>query len=201
VYPTKKKSNIYDYKDCDTASYYGYLAILKNNHHLNFTSDAMNLAAENGHLEVVKWLHENVCPVTNCEDNEIGQTTRVEYAMDWAASNGHLEVIKWLHYNRTKECTVFAMDWACYRGHLEVVKWLQYNRTEGCTTSAMSMAACNGQLEIVKWLRYNRTEGCTTDAMDWAASRGREKVDEPSTFSQPAALRTRSFRSSKMVTL
>ncbi len=41
-------------------------------------------ACKGGHLEVVKWLHENrpeCCTVR---------------AMDWAAEHGHLEVVKWL---------------------------------------------------------------------------------------------------------
>ncbi len=47
----------------------------------------MNLAAANGHLEVIKWLHEN--------RNE-GCST---WAMDWAVENGHSEVVKWLREN------------------------------------------------------------------------------------------------------
>jgi ankyrin repeat protein len=44
----------------------------------------MNWAARNGHLEVVKFLHEN---------RSEGCT---EKAMDWAAKNGHLEVVEYL---------------------------------------------------------------------------------------------------------
>ncbi len=47
----------------------------------------MNLAAANGHIEVVKWLHEN---------RKEGCT---EHAMKWAAQNGHFEVVKFLHKN------------------------------------------------------------------------------------------------------
>jgi len=52
--------------------------------------NAMDIAVEYGHLEVVKWLHEN------CAE---GCTTD---AMDFAAKSGHLEVVKWLHENRTE---------------------------------------------------------------------------------------------------
>ena len=48
----------------------------------------MNFAAENGYLEVVKWLSEN---------RKEGCT---EYAMDYAVKNGHLEVVKWLSENK-----------------------------------------------------------------------------------------------------
>ena len=45
------------------------------------------LAAMNGHLEVLKYLHEK-----GCEWNE--------YACTNAAMNGHLEVLKYLHENK-----------------------------------------------------------------------------------------------------
>ena len=70
-------------------------------------------AAKYGHLDVVKWLHEN-----RTEGCSVA-------AMDWAAKNGHLEVVKWLHVNRTEGCTEDAMDCAAENGHLEVVKFLQ----------------------------------------------------------------------------
>ena len=110
--------------------------------HLTYTKH-MNLAASNGHLEVVKWLHEN---------RKEGCTY---WAMDYAASNGHLEIVKWLHYNRTEGCSVNAMNYAATYGHLEIVKWLHENREEGCTTWAMDWASCNGHSEIVKWLKDN----------------------------------------------
>lgn len=84
------------------------------------TSYAMDRAAENGHLRVLRWLHEN---------RTEGCTIR---AMNWASLHGHLEVVKWLHENRREGCTEVAMDNAAKNGHLEVVKFLHFNRKEGC---------------------------------------------------------------------
>ena len=56
----------------------------------------MNWASENGHLEVVKWLHSN---------RTEGCTRR---AMDMASENGHLEIVKWLHFNRTEGCDTWC---------------------------------------------------------------------------------------------
>ena len=120
---------------------------------LKWFKDMMNLAAENGHLEVVKWLSEN---------RKEGCTTD---AMDRAARNGYFEVVKWLSKNRKEGCTSNAIDWAAEKGHLEVVKWLSENRKEGCSQQAMDWAVGDGHLEIVKWLselrnpKENRKEG------------------------------------------
>ncbi|TYZ58503.1 hypothetical protein PybrP1_010462 [[Pythium] brassicae (nom. inval.)] len=74
------------------------------------STQAINGAAENGHLKIVKWLHEH---------RSEGCST---YTMDRAASNGRLEIVQWLHANRTEGCTTVAMDKAARNGHFEVVK-------------------------------------------------------------------------------
>ncbi len=53
-----------------------------------FSTDAMVMAAANGHLEVVKWLHIN--RKEGC----------YEIALRRAAANGHLDVVEWLRNNR-----------------------------------------------------------------------------------------------------
>jgi len=156
------------------------------------TPEAMNVAAGNGHLEIVKWLH------TNRND---GCTTT---AMNEAAANGHLETVKWLHANRKEGCTIHAMDKAASGGHLNVAMWLYENRDEGCsvwaaneaaknghldvikwlhetqpgvwTANAIDFAATNGHLNVIEWLHENRSEGCTNDAMDRASRGGHLKV-------------------------
>ena len=107
------------------------------------TKQSMKFAAENGHLEIVKFLHKN--RTEGCTKS----------AMDRAAMNGHLEIVKFLHNNRTEGCTTDAMDCAASNGHLETVKWLHENRTEGCSTYAMNWIAQKGHLEIVKYLKEN----------------------------------------------
>ena len=88
-------TNKYSKKDLDNAIIIGDLLTVKYCDKILsecFTTNAMNWAAENGHLEVVKWLSENRKECT-------------EYAMDSAAKNGHLEVVKWLSENRKEGCT------------------------------------------------------------------------------------------------
>lgn len=109
--------------------------------------------AANGHLDIIKWLHEN--RKEGC----------VVEAMNGATINGHFEVVKWIYENRKEECT---MDYAAKYGYFEVLKWLHFNTADGCTEAAMDWAARNGCLETVKWLYENRTEGYSANAMIWA---------------------------------
>lgn len=64
-----------------------------------FSSRAMDGAAEFGHLEVVRFLHETRRSKGCMTD-----------AMDDAIVNGHLEVVKFLHENRTEAYTAAAMN-------------------------------------------------------------------------------------------
>jgi hypothetical protein len=67
-------------------------------------------AAENGYSELLKYFHENKCPL---DDN----------AYDSAAANGHLECLRYLHENNcppSDEMTHFAAE----NGHLDCIKYL-----------------------------------------------------------------------------
>jgi hypothetical protein len=126
--------------------------------------EAMDSAAEFGHLDVVQWLHFN---------RQEGCTTD---AVDMAACNGHLEIVQWLHSNRSEGCTANAMDFAAQHGHLEVVRWVHENRKEGCTHYAMDNAATYGHLQVIRWLHENRSEGCSQSAVVNAINAGHEDV-------------------------
>jgi hypothetical protein len=64
------------------------------------------LLLETGHLEVVKWLHQN---------REEGCTGN---AMWWAAKGGHLHVLQWLAENRREGMrpNSNSIDWAASNG-------------------------------------------------------------------------------------
>ncbi|ETK87251.1 hypothetical protein F441_08441 [Phytophthora nicotianae CJ01A1] len=126
--------------------------------------EAMDSAAEFGHLTVVKWLHKH---------REEGCTTD---AMDMAASNGHLEIVQWLHENRNEGCTSNAMDFAAQHGHLKVVQWLHSNRKEGATHYAIDNAATYGHLDVIQWLHFYRDEGCSQSAVVNALNAGHARV-------------------------
>jgi len=107
---------------------------------------AMDDAACNGHLDVVKWLHEH---------RREGCTTD---AMDFAAFHGHLDVLRWLHKHRREGCTQDALELAARMDHLYVVQWLLQHRTEGDLKEAILSAALFGSVYTFHWFVANYTD-------------------------------------------
>ncbi|KAI9327315.1 hypothetical protein DFJ73DRAFT_863981 [Zopfochytrium polystomum] len=106
----------------------------------------MDIAAGEGHLPLVEWLHVNV------------PTDSTAAAMDCAAENGRLEVVEFLHGNRSEGCTERALNGAVENGHVSVTRFLF--ETKGVSTVAgdgLCKAAEKGYLEVIKM------------ALDWDA--------------------------------
>ncbi|EQC28115.1 hypothetical protein SDRG_14206 [Saprolegnia diclina VS20] len=161
-------------------------------HEYGCSRPAMDIAAEYGHLEVLKLLHDG------------GALLCTTAAMDKAALNGHfhvvqdivrflqkhcnasfspdvfemaaayndLDLIQELHYVWHAPCTTAALDAAAAHSSVTIVDFLHRNRTEGCTALAMDSAAFRGALDVVRYLHEHRDEGCTTLALDAAARCG-----------------------------
>ena len=89
------------------------------------------MAAKNGHLECLKYLHENGCPWD-------------EKTCSKAAENGQLECLKYAH---EKGCPWNEDTCSCANsnGHLEC---LQYARENGCETRRTRVARLS-----LDWLR------------------------------------------------
>jgi len=130
---------------------------------------AMEQAARDGVLELVRGLHEQGCPwdVWTCRFAAVGGHLEVlqwarEHGCPWdeqtcsmAAKGGHLEVLQWAreHGCPWNEGTCQA---AAGGGHLEVLQWA---RDQACPWDATVCreAAKGGHLEVVQWAREH---GC-----------------------------------------
>ena len=130
---------------------------------LNCSTDAMDKAAANGHLEVVAFLHSH---------RREGCTV---FAMDTAAAEGHLDVVTFLHFNRTEGCTVDALNKTISNGHLDVVRFLIEHRTEGASP-ILDEAATKGHFDVVQYLHSLGTFGWTLAAVDGAARFGHLEI-------------------------
>ncbi|KAN0035466.1 hypothetical protein ACTA71_004738 [Dictyostelium dimigraforme] len=115
--------------------------------------NAIDKAAINGHLSIVKYLTENR-PSAHCTTD----------AVDKAVNNGHEEVVRYLLNHRTEGATSRAISNAAYLGDLDMVMFL-HNSGQPCSKVAINNAASNGNLDIIQFLQKNRTEGCTEQAL------------------------------------
>ncbi|EQC33881.1 hypothetical protein SDRG_08562, partial [Saprolegnia diclina VS20] len=108
----------------------GFLPLVRSLHERGFacSTNAMDEAAANGHLDVVSFLHVH---------RHEGCT---EEAMDDAAAYGHLEVVEFLHLNRAEGWTIKALDGAISDGHLDVVEYLYRLGLVDCTADAIDRA-------------------------------------------------------------
>lgn len=110
---------------------------------------AVRYAAENGYLEMVKYLHKNGADIMAANN----------LAVRTAARNGHLETVRYLCENGADITAVdnHAVRWAAWKGHLEVVKYLHENGADitECNNEAVRWAAENGHLDVVEYLKAN----------------------------------------------
>ncbi|KAF0699456.1 Aste57867_9998 [Aphanomyces stellatus] len=127
----------------DWAAAYGrrnmFTHILRVAPHLQATTKAMDYAAANGHIDMVRFL------------NDAGYAGTTD-AMDVAAGHGHLQVVTFLHTHRQEGCTTQAMNNAAANGHLEMLEYLHRERLEGATLVALHRAKSNGFMACVDWL-------------------------------------------------
>ena len=131
-----------------TAAKRGYMTTLKYLHSRDLLVIDRRLcigAAQNGHLEVLKWLTEIGCPY----DVEVCTV---------AAKGGHLDTLKWAHENGYP-CRAETVQAAAGSGKLLVLEWLHEKQ---CPRDAwaFNMAAAHGNFEVLKWLHNKGYPWC-----------------------------------------
>ena len=102
-------------------------------------SDICIRAAENGHVEILKWAISN-----GYEFDEAIQ----EACCAFASLNGHLEILKWIrpYIKKTQITNSQVCENAALNGHFEVLKWAKDNGY--CVSGNFNMCLCaagNGQ--------------------------------------------------------
>ena len=117
----------------------------REDHDIPWTAKTSEMAALNGHIDCLKYLHNNGCPWDNL-------TCR------YASLQGHLECLKYAHSNgcpwNEETCNGAALH-----GHIEC---LEYAHNNGCPwmVTTCSYAALSGHLDCLKYAHLN---GCPWD--------------------------------------
>lgn len=108
---------------------------------------AMDGAAANGHLDIVRWLHEH---------RSEGCTSD---AMDAAGANGHLYVVRWIYYNRGEKYYGYGLHKAVGDGHSGVLDFLTRIYPDNkCELKSTKEAANQNQFEVLAWLEQHDPE-------------------------------------------
>lgn len=122
-----------------------FYPIWKNDNTRDHENDAINyidIAAKNGHFEILKWLCKNGCEIDS-------------YTIGYFTHN-NTDMIKWLRQNNSQwhshACGFLAAD--C---DIELLEWAYNN---GCllNSTAYMQAVRNNRLDIVEWLHNNGCE-------------------------------------------
>jgi hypothetical protein len=141
----EEKKCKWDYRTIDAAAFQGNLemvkyCVAKKCHIFTF---ACASAAENGHLEVLKYLHEEV-----------------KAPWDWAtayraAQSGHLHILEYLVERKYDKYDVWACQWAALKGHLDCLKYLHETAKAPWNSAAVRDAHENDHPECLQYLLDN----------------------------------------------
>lgn len=159
-----------------TAASYGQLEVLKwlrsRDPPCPWNTWTLWHASEEGHLDILKYAHENKCPrnlIAPCdgmqlvfsqavlgyrENTDNSQSSLITPAA--ASFNGHLEIVQYLHQNGYPWfANTPAM--AAKHGHLEIIKWVR-SVDPPCPWDERTplFATINGHLETLKWVRSRK---------------------------------------------
>ncbi|EGG18670.1 hypothetical protein DFA_04166 [Cavenderia fasciculata] len=121
------------------------------------TTNAIDNASKNGHLNIIKYL--------NLNRTEGGTEKAIDFAVD---GNQSMEMIRYLDDHLRQGCSHHAVEIAASKGRLDVIQFLhqRYPSSPDIWTTKVNDNACQaGHLEIVTFLFENRTEGCSIDSV------------------------------------
>lgn len=112
------------------------------NSYVACSEEALDEAAINGHLEVVRYFHKK------------RRERCTQKGIDGAAENGKIETVYYLHTQQNNVCTAEGLNGAAKNGHTEIVKYI-YTKMGVTSNDAIVNAATAGKLDTVKHIyRY-----------------------------------------------
>ena len=115
----------------------------------------INVAAEQGNLEMVKYCVANECPID-------------ERACEYAAKNGQLEVLKYLREEAKAPWDWRSAAWAAEYGHLHILEYLVERKFDKYSEFACERAAKKGHFDCLKYLHETAKAQWDSEAVEGA---------------------------------
>lgn len=132
---------------------------------------ALRAAVENGHMEVVQFLHLRVLG--------FGLGVNESTLLDTAAAHGQLEALEWVYANRrdpNASCSLIASKYAARHGHLETIKWVQAHFPKHRFCVILEQPALDRQHHVLEWVFQEDPQTGAFVAMKTAALQGDRDV-------------------------
>ncbi len=104
---------------------------------------ACGYAALEGHLEVLKYLREEV------------KAPWDSWTAEWAAKYGHLHILEYLVERKYDKCNEHPCRWAAKNGHLDCLKYLHETAKAPWDSRAVRYAHKKNQTDCVQYLLDN----------------------------------------------
>ena len=127
-----------------------------------WNEETINVAAEQGNLEMVKYCVANECPID-------------EGACLNASSGGHLECLKYLREEAKAPWDRKTATEAAFNGHLHILEYLVERKFDKYNTYACVYAAMNGHLDCLKYL--HETAKAPWDSEAVRAAHAKNQID------------------------
>lgn len=106
----------------------------------SYFREAFEVAAKNGHLNIIEYLLTKFQPTTH----------DLNVAMNWAAERGHLEIVKYLVGKGARSFSS-ALEYSASSGHMDIVKYL-VSKSDENLRYAIYAADRRNHGEIVNYL-------------------------------------------------
>jgi ankyrin repeat protein len=115
------------------------------------SAKAVNEAARQGFLAVLRWLQANGPGSAEGETADLRWTPT---ALEMAATNGHLSVVQWIAKHHGDECaSVEAFNAAAYMDHVDILAFLYAHLRASCSVDqALEHAVEGGAEDAPQWL-------------------------------------------------
>jgi len=140
--------------------YFNSIGFYKKRRSNMFGDDPITIAAENGHLELLKYFKNLVS-----EGSLPGLFG--DNCFKLAAEQGHLETVKWLFENNPSICknNDNCFIYAVRSGNLELVKFLNDNKftVNEYSERCLEIASTKGYIDILDWLVFEKGYSLQTE--------------------------------------